>query len=146
MTGELLGNLASTLILLSGVAMLVGVALIRRKDRVWHPRVMVVATALAALFLVFYLLKWGLFGTTAYAGPDEWRIPYYTLLVVHTILATLNGPLVIYLLYTATQGKFHLHRPWARLTVPIWLFVAVSGWVINYILMYYGETAGEIRF
>ena len=145
MTGEVLGNLASTLVLLSGLAMLVGVALIRRKDRVWHPRVMVGATVLAALFLVVYLLKWGLFGTTAYAGPPEWRVPYLVLLVVHTILATLNGPLVLYLLYTATQGKFHLHRPWARLTVPIWLFVAVSGWVINFILVRYGENAGDIR-
>lgn len=146
MNAEFLGDVAATLILLSGVAMLAGVVLIRRKDRVWHPRVMLFATSLAALFLVFYLLKWGLYGTTSYAGPEEWRTPYYVLLVTHTILAALNGPLVLWLIYNAVKGRFNVHKPWARWTVPIWLFVAVSGWVINYILELYGERTGGIRF
>lgn len=55
--GQTLGDIAATLILLSGLAVIVGVILIRRGDRVWHPRVMLTATVLAALFLVFYLLK-----------------------------------------------------------------------------------------
>lgn len=65
---ELLGLLAVWSIALSGAGVVVGVALIRRGERVWHHRVMLLATALAALFLVFYLAKWGLYGTTAYGG------------------------------------------------------------------------------
>lgn len=72
---ELLGLLAVWSIALSGAGVVVGVALIRRGERVWHHRVMLLATALAALFLVFYLAKWGLYGTTAYGGPEAWRGP-----------------------------------------------------------------------
>jgi putative membrane protein len=144
--GELLGDIAATLIALSGLAVVVGVILIKRKDRVWHPRVMLVATALAALFLVFYLLKWGLYGTTRYAGPEEWRTAYYVLLISHTILAALNGPLVLWLIYNAFKGRFAIHKAWARWTVPVWLYVAVTGWVIDLVLKRYGEPAGGIGF
>ena len=144
--GELLGDIAATLIALSGLAVVVGVVLIKRGDRVWHPRVMLVASALAALFLVFYLLKWGLYGTTRYAGPEEWRSAYYALLISHTILAALNGPLVLWLLYNAFKKRFATHKAWARWTVPVWLYVAVTGWVIDLVLKRYGESAGGIGF
>lgn len=144
--GELLGDIAAALIGLSGLAVVVGVILIRRGDRVWHPRVMLMATVLAALFLVFYLLKWGLYGTTRYAGPEEWRAAYYALLISHTVLAALNGPLVIWLLYNAFKQRFAVHKAWARWTVPVWLYVAVTGWVIDLVLKRYGEAAGGIGF
>ncbi|MCS7057536.1 MAG: DUF420 domain-containing protein [Meiothermus sp.] len=144
--GELLGDIAATFIGLSGLAVVVGVILIRRGNRVWHPRVMLVATVLAALFLVFYLLKWGLYGTTRYAGPEEWRAAYYALLISHTVLAALNGPLVLWLLYNAFKGRFAVHRAWARWTVPVWLYVAVTGWVIDLVLKRFGEAAGGIGF
>jgi len=144
--GQTLGDIAATLILLSGLAVIVGVVLIRRGDRVWHPRVMLTATVLAALFLVFYLLKWGLYGTTRYVGPEEWRGAYYALLFSHTLLAALNGPLVNWLIYNALKGRFAIHKAWARWTVPIWLYVAATGWVIDLILKRYGESAGGIRF
>lgn len=144
--GELLGDIAATLIALSGLAVVVGVIFIKRGDRVWHPRVMLLATVLAALFLVFYLLKWGLYGTTRYVGPEEWRSAYYALLISHTILAALNGPLVLWLLYNAFKQRFAIHKAWARWTVPVWLYVAVTGWVIDLVLKRYGESAGGIGF
>lgn len=144
--GELLGDIAATLIALSGLAVVVGVIFIKRGDRVWHPRVMLLATVLAALFLVFYLLKWGLYGTTRYVGPEEWRGAYYALLISHTILAALNGPLVLWLLYNAFKQRFAIHKAWARWTVPVWLYVAVTGWVIDLVLKRYGESAGGIGF
>ena len=113
---ELLGLLAVWSIALSGAGVVVGVALIRRGERVWHHRVMLLATALAALFLVFYLAKWGLYGTTAYGGPEAWRGAYYLLLFTHTLLAALNGPL------------------------------ALSGWVIYLVLKRYGVERGGIAF
>ncbi|WP_027882854.1 DUF420 domain-containing protein [Meiothermus rufus] len=144
--GELLGDIAAALIGLSGLAVIVGVVLIRRGDRVWHPRVMLLATLLAALFLVFYLLKWGLYGTTRYAGPEEWRMAYYALLISHTLLAAINGPLVLWLLYNAFKRRFAVHKAWARWTVPVWLYVAITGWVIDLVLKRYGEPAGGIGF
>lgn len=144
--GQSLGDIAAALIALSGIAVIIGVILIKRGDRVWHPRMMLTATALAALFLVFYLLKWGLYGTTKYAGPEEWRGAYYALLVSHTLLAALNGPLVLYVIYNALKGRFSVHKPWAHWTVPVWLYVAATGWIIDQVLRRYGENARGVGF
>ncbi len=143
---ELLGLLAVYSIVLSGLLLLLGVWLIRRQNRVWHPRVMLGATLFAAVFLVLYLLKWALYGTTAYGGPEAYRLPYYLLLFTHTLLAALNGPLALYVIYRALRGEFGLHRRWAKVLVPIWLYVALSGWVIYLVLKRYGVEAGGIRF
>ena len=143
---ELLGLLAVWSIVLSGLALLVGVGLIRRGERVWHHRAMLTATALAALFLVFYLTKWGLYGTTAYGGPEAWRGVYYFILITHTLLATLNGPLALYVIWRAIRGEFALHKRWAKVLVPIWLYVALTGWVIYLVLKRYGAESGGIAF
>jgi putative membrane protein len=136
---QTLSTLAATFILLSGIAVVVGVILIRRGDRVWHPRAMLTATALAAIFLVFYLIKWGLYGTVSYAGPAQWKGLYYFILITHTVLAALNGPLVLWLIYNAVKKRFDIHKRWARWTVPIWLYVALTGWIIGLVLRVYGE-------
>lgn len=143
---ELLGLLAVWSIVLSGLALLGGVVLIRRGDRVRHHRAMLTATALAALFLVFYLTKWALYGTTAYAGPEAWRGAYYFVLITHTLLAALNGPLALYVIWRAFRGEFPLHKRWARVLVPVWLYVALTGWVIYWVLQRYGEDTGTIAF
>ncbi len=142
----LLGQLAVYAIGLSGLSLIVGYRMIRRGRRLWHHRFMLVATAFAGLFLVFYLLKWGLYGSTRYAGPEAWRLPYYGLLLLHTVLAAANGPMIVVLLVHAFRGRFDRHRRLARWTFPIWLFVAISGWIIYLVLRVYGEPAGGVRF
>ena len=143
---DLLSLLAVWSIVLSGLALLVGLFLIRRGDRVNHPRAMLTATALAALFLVFYLTKWALYGTTAYGGPEAWKGVYYFILITHTLLAALNGPLALYVIWRALRGEFALHKRWARVLVPIWLYVALSGWIIYLVLKRYGVETGTITF
>lgn len=143
---QLLRDIAATLIGLSGLAVIVGVILIRRGNQFWHPRVMLTASGLAALFLLAYLLRWGLYGTTTYAGPPEWRTAYYVLLVSHTVLAAINGPLVVWLIYNALKRRFQVHKRWARWAVPIWLYVAATGWIIGQVLRRFGEGTGSIRF
>lgn len=136
--GETLGTIAASLILLSGILLVIGVVLIKRGNRVWHPRVMLAAATLAVLFLVFYLLKWGLYGTSYYRGPAEWKEAYLALLAGHILLAAANVPLATYVIYNALRGRFERHKRWARITVPVWLFVALSGWVIGLVLRRYG--------
>lgn len=143
---EVLGLLAVWSIVLSGLTLLLGLYFIRRGRREAHHRSMLVATGLAALFLVFYLTRWALHGTTAYGGPEAWRGAYYALLITHTLLAALNGPLALYVIYNALKGRFSVHKRWARWLVPIWLYVAVSGWVIYLVLKRYGVEAGTIAF
>ncbi|ETN89428.1 DUF420 domain-containing protein [Thermus sp. NMX2.A1] len=143
---ELLGLLAVWSIVLSGLALVTGVVLIKKGNRVAHHRAMLTATSLALLFLVFYLAKWALHGTTAYGGPEAWRGAYYFLLITHTLLAAINGPLALYVIWRAFRGEFILHKRWARVLVPIWLYVAVSGWVIYLVLKRYGVETGTIAF
>lgn len=143
---EALGLLAVWSIVLSGLALLVGLYFIKRGRREAHHRSMLTATGLALSFLVFYLLKWALHGTTAYGGPGAWRGAYYLLLMTHTLLAALNGPLALYVIYNALKGRFSAHKAWARWLVPIWLYVALSGWVIYLVLRKYGVEAGTIAF
>lgn len=143
---ELLGLLAVWSIVLSGLALVTGVVLIKKGNRVAHHRAMLTATSLALLFLVFYLAKWALHGTTAYGGPEAWRGAYYFLLITHTLLAAINGPLALYVIWRAFRGEFILHKRWARVLVPIWLYVAVSGWIIYLVLKRYGVETGTIAF
>lgn len=143
---ELLGLLAVWSIVLSGLALVTGVVLIKKGNRVAHHRAMLTATSLALLFLVFYLAKWALHGTTAYGGPEAWRGAYYFLLITHTLLAAINGPVALYVIWRAFRGEFILHKRWARVLVPIWLYVAVSGWVIYLVLKRYGVETGTIAF
>lgn len=143
---EVLGLLAVWSIVLSGLALVGGVVLIKRGERVWHHRAMLTATSLAALFLVFYLAKWALYGATAYGGPEAWRLAYYVLLFTHTLLAALNGPLALYVIWRALRGEFVLHKRWAKVLVPIWLYVALSGWIIYLVLKRYGVESGTIAF
>lgn len=144
-------------IVLSGLALVTGVLFIRSGNLESHMRAMLTASALATLFLVLYLTRLAMGYEKAYAGPDEWRIPYYVLLISHIILAAANLPLAVIPLGHAYKGlkaagslanvdnvpaartAFDAHRKWVRWTVPVWLYVAVTGWVIYLVLGQWGE-------
>ena len=144
-------------IVLSGVALIIGVTFIRRGNRVMHLRFMLTASVLATLFLVLYLTRLGLGYEKTYIGPAEWRGAYFALLISHIFMAALNVPLAIGALYWAYRGiraagsigrvesvpaaraAFVTHKKWTRWTVPVWLYVAVTGWVIYLVLDRYGQ-------
>lgn len=123
-------------IVASGLSLLVGWYLIRwRRDRAAHRNAMLTATAFAALFLVFYVARWAVFGSKPFAGSGGWRGLYFAILVPHVLLAIAVGPLAIRLIQLAMwRQDFAAHRRLARVTLPIWLFVAASGWAIYYLL------------
>jgi len=136
MTLENLTLLSTTCIVLSGASLLLGWYFIRwRKNRKLHENTMLAATTFAGLFLVFYVTRWVVFGSKAFEGEGIWQIIYYVILIPHVILAIAVGPLALYLIWLGRSKKdFRTHRRYARVTLPIWLFVAVSGWVIYYML------------
>lgn len=157
--GETLSLLSVITIVLSGLALLAGVVFIKRGERVWHMRAMLAASSLAVVFLVFYLWRIGLGYSKYYVGPDAWRGAYFAVLISHTILAALNGPLAIMAVINAWKGLkvagnlqainvpaarpyFDRHRAWVRWTVPVWLYVAVTGWVIYFVMEHWGAVKG----
>ncbi|GAA5439445.1 DUF420 domain-containing protein [Deinococcus caeni] len=153
---ETINQWAVITIVLSGLALCVGVYLIRRGMREAHMRAMIVAVALASVFLVLYLTRLSLGYEKKYDGPEQWRTAYFVLLISHIILATANLPLALGALWNAVKGLkaagnlgnidapaargyFNRHRAWVRWTVPVWLYVAVTGWIIYIVLHSYGE-------
>jgi putative membrane protein len=136
MSLQTLTVLSTACIVLSGASLLVGWYLIRwRRDRTAHRNAMLTATALAGLFLVFYVTRWATFGSKPFDGTGGWRALYLTILVPHILLAIAVGPMALRLIQLAMlRQDFAAHRRLARWTVPIWLFVAGSGWMIYYLL------------
>lgn len=126
--------LNTTLIVISGAAVLVGYAFIKRRDVPRHRAAMLVGTTFAALFLVVYVARWALLGSKSFEGEGPIRAFYLFLLGTHVVLAIALGPMVLVTLARALRGRFDAHRALARRTMPVWLYVAASGWAVYWLL------------
>lgn len=132
---RILPVLNATLILISGVFLLTGFYFIRRHRNIrYHRRSMITATIFAALFLVVYVTRTVLFGGKLFGGSGWIRIAYLGILGSHMLLAALVGPMALATLYLALKRDFRRHRRIARLTLPTWLYVAITGWVVYWML------------
>jgi uncharacterized membrane protein YozB (DUF420 family) len=113
----------------------VGYLLIRRKQVSAHKRCMVTAFGFSCLFLFSYLVHHIQVGSVPFAGRGWIRPLYFALLVSHIGLAALILPLSLLTLYRALTEQFEKHMRVARWTLPIWLYVSVTG-VIVYLMLY----------
>ncbi|HUI28072.1 MAG TPA: DUF420 domain-containing protein [Candidatus Kryptonia bacterium] len=136
MSLQLLTQISTACIVLSGVSLLLGWYFIRvQTNMIRHRNTMLTATTFAALFLVAYVTRWSLYGSKPFAGTGGWRVFYFANLIPHIILAMAPGPLALRLIYLALRKRdYAAHRRLARITLPIWLYVAASGWLIYYLL------------
>jgi putative membrane protein len=126
--------LNTTLIVISGIFLLIGYYFIRQHKVELHKKSMLTATVFAALFLVVYVTRALLFETKIFAGEGVVRMIYLVILISHTILAILVGPFALVTLRRALRGDFPKHRQIARITFPMWLYVVVTGWIIYWML------------
>jgi len=120
----------------SAVFLTTGFVYIRKGNRNAHRRCMLTALTLSVLFLISYLTYHYSAGTTRFTGAGWARPVYFTILGTHTILAAAIVPLVIITLVRALRQRFDRHRKIARWTLPIWLYVSITG-VIIYIMLYH---------
>ena len=127
--------LNSALIVVSGICLIVGYVCIRTRRIAWHRRSMLTATLFAALFLVVYVTRYLVLGSKIFPGEGVSRIVYLAILIPHIIIAVAIVPLAYVTLRRALSGRFRLHRQIARITVPLWIYTAVSGWVV-YLMLY----------
>ena len=121
-------NAASALLLATGYV------LIRRGQRVAHKRVMLAALGSSALFLTSYLVYHAQVGSVRFRGQGTVRTVYFTILLTHTVLAVVIVPLVGMTLVPALRERFDRHRRLARITLPLWAYVSVTGVVIYWML------------
>ncbi len=119
----------------SAVFLVAGFGFIRRGRIGAHRACMLAAFATSTLFLVSYLVYHARVGSVPYRGTGWHRPLYFSILIPHTILAASIVPLAILTLKRALGGDFARHARLARVTLPIWLYVSVSG-VAVYLMLY----------
>ena len=112
-----------------------GWLLIRRRRIAAHRRVMLAALACSVLFLVSYLVYHARVGSVRFPGTGTARTVYLAILASHTVLAAAVPVLALLTLWRALAARFDRHRRIARWTLPIWLYVSVTG-VLVYVLLY----------
>lgn len=119
----------------SAVLLAVGLGFIRKKRIRAHLTCMTSAVAVSTLFLVSYVTYHYHAGSRPFTGQGWVRPVYFVLLVTHIVLAAVIVPLALTTLYRAWRGDFTRHRRIARWTLPIWLYVSVTG-VVVYLMLY----------
>ena len=121
---------------LSTVFILLGWWFIRRERKLQHIAMMASALASSTAFLVCYLIyHFSITAVTRFAGHGAIRPVYFALLISHVLLAFAVVPMVILTVVPALRARFERHRRLARWTLPVWLYVSVTG-VLVYLMLY----------
>ena len=123
---------------LNGVAALflvVGYVFIRRRQIAAHRAFMLSALTASALFLVSYVIYHANAGSKPFPGTGPVRTVYFVILITHIVLAAAIVPMVLITLSRALQKRFDRHASIARRTLPVWLYVSVTG-VVIYVMLY----------
>jgi uncharacterized membrane protein YozB (DUF420 family) len=119
----------------SAVLLTTGFILIRSGRKEAHRNVMLAAFTVSILFLISYLIYHSQVGSVHYPHVGVLRTVYLTILATHTVLAATVPVLAILTLRRALKGEFARHRKLAKWTLPIWLYVSVTG-VVVYLMLY----------
>jgi len=120
----------------SGILIIIGYVMIRRKKVAAHRACMIGAVSASIIFLISYVIYHFNVGATRFAGTGWSRPFYFTVLISHTILAVVLAPVVVVTLRRALKGDFARHRKIARWTFPMWVYVSITG-VIVYFMLYH---------
>ena len=135
----MIAALPSVNALLNGTAAVLlvwGYTLIRRKRIDTHRKVMQTAFAVSCLFLVCYLVYHAQVGSVRFQKTGAIRTLYLSILATHTVLAATVPVLAIITLRRGRAARYEQHRRIARWTLPVWLYVSVTG-VVVYLMLYH---------
>jgi putative membrane protein len=121
--------------LLSASCLVAGYIFIKRREIEKHKRAMIAAFAISVLFLVSYLTRYALTGTHRFSGPQPWKTVYLAVLFSHMILAAAVPFMAIRSIFLGLKDRRPQHRKIARITLPAWLYVSVTG-VVVYLMLY----------
>lgn len=119
---------------MTAILLIVAVFQIRKGNRKMHERLMKTAIIFSVLFLVMYVAYHMTSDSTPYGGEGFVKYVYYFILLTHILLSIIVIPFVLITYVRAISGQFYKHRKIARITYPLWLYVAVTG-VIVYLMI-----------
>lgn len=142
MTVRDLPTLNACLNALSALLLIAGYRFIRRREIARHRTCMLAAFAVSVVFLVCYLVYHYEVGSVRFPGTGGLRTVYLGILLTHTVLAAAVPFLAVITLVHGLRQRFDRHRRIARWTLPIWLYVSVTGVVVYWMLYHLaGATA-----
>ena len=127
--------LNATLNGISAIFLVAGYLLIRRGRRTAHKRCMLAALGSSALFLTSYLVYHYNVGSRPFPGEGAIRAVYFAILITHVVHAAAILPLALTTTARGLRSQFDRHVRIARWTLPIWLYVSVTG-VVIYVMLY----------
>lgn len=133
---SIIPHILATLNTLSAVLVGAGYINIKKQNKAAHKTCMISALAVSTVFMIFYLYYHAKVGYIPFAGQGDIRYLYFSLLASHVILAAIVFPMVLITATLAFRSKFNTHKRIARWTLPIWLYVSVSG-VAVYIMSFH---------
>jgi putative membrane protein len=119
------------------VLLLLGLIAVKNKKYLLHKRIMITAIILSCLFLVSYICHHLFTGETKFGGEGTIRYIYYFILGTHIILAAIILPFILFTAYRSMIGEFARHKKLARITWPIWFYVAVTGVIVYFMISPY---------
>ncbi len=121
------------------VALLLLGALFAVKDKRYrtHKKLMLWAISFSVLFLLSYICHHLFTGDTTYGGSGLIKIVYYAILISHIILAGLILPFILFTAYRGLTGEYHKHKKLARITWPLWFYVAITGVIVFWMISPY---------
>lgn len=134
--GDRLAALNATLNATAAILLFLGWRAVRAGKVDRHRAYMGSAFLVSALFLVSYLTRFYLTGTHRYPGTGAMRTIYLSVLLTHTVLAAAVPFLAIRTIYLALKDRVAAHRKIARVTLPVWMYVSVTG-VLIYFMLYH---------
>ena len=127
---HLFARINATINSIVSVLLIAALIAVRNKKYLAHKRIMILAMSLSILFLVSYICHHLFTGETRFGGEGISRTIYYFILFTHIPLAGLILPFILFTAYRALIGEWPQHRKLARITWPIWLYVAITGVVV----------------
>ena len=120
---------------ISTVLLLTGYVFIRRGERLKHKACMIAALVTSTLFLTSYVIYHAQVGSVPFKGTGWIRTVYFAVLIPHVILAAAIVPPILITASRGLSAKYDKHRRIARWTLPLWLYVSITG-VIVYLMLY----------
>ena len=119
----------------SAVLLMTGYVFIRKGHVRRHRAAMIAACMVYTLFLTSYVIYHANIGSRPFTGTGPIRAVYFTILITHVVLAAAVPPLALITLWRGLRARFDKHVAIARWTLPIWMYVSVTG-VIVYLMLY----------
>lgn len=119
---------------LVAVLLLAGLVTAKQKNYALHKKIMLAAILLSVLFLLSYIAHHLFAGETKFGGEGTIRLVYYVILFTHIPLAGIILPFILFTAYRALIGEYEAHRKLTRITWPIWMYVAVTGVIVYWMI------------